>query len=226
MTRYWNRVPLRLRAALAALALVLALFVLWGFLGWAVLSPGMAFRLAEREHAYGPGTVLARGELSFQADESALEEGRTWFVSRSGDRFAAVILERKLGVLWQCRDFLPPMRPTVEDPLAFTFLGKTVLHEFDNGNSHVTGCEYVLAICSGDPEIVSVELTMGIMPSQFADDPAGWLSENGVTVQCTPVGDQVWVGQPVMMGQTGGTTTVRLRGRGADGNLIYDSGTD
>lgn len=223
MRKVWNRVPVRVRAALAALALAAALLVLWGAAAdWAVPSPRLALRLAEREHAYGPGQIVAQGELVFQ--ESAQGQGRRWLVSRSGDRFAAVVLERRLDVLWRCEDFLPPMRPTEEAPLGFAFLGQTVLREIHYGNSRVTGMEYILAVCSGDPEIVSVELTMGVMPREFADDPGGWLAEHGVTVQCAPAGEGVWVGQPVLMGQSGGSTNVRLRGYGADGELIYDSG--
>lgn len=225
MRKSWKHLPVRLRAALAALALFLALLTLWGFLGWAVPVPRLALRLAERAHAYGPGQIAARGELSFQSEESAPMAGKTWFVSRMDDRFAAVVLERKLGVLWQCRDFWV-LRPTEEAPLSFTYLGWTTIAEVSHGIVAQTGMEEIVAVCSSDPEIVSVELTMGIMPLDYTDGPAAWLAERGVTVTCTPAGEQVWVGQVVLADQISGATVARLRGYDADGTLLYDARTE
>lgn len=218
MSVLWQRVPIRVRAGLSAFFLLLALLFLWWVLDWAVPSPVLALRLAEREHVFGPGELVAERAITLESTSTYIGGDRV-LVSRSGDQFAVASLERKFWLLWQAES-LYVLRPTEEEPLSYSFLA----YGFPHGISEEDmGSEYLLCICSSDPGIVRVELTMGLSPGGLSqEEEVDWLRENGTVTDCVSIGDAVFLGRTLLPRSSGGTS-VRLRGYGADGRLLYDS---
>ena len=227
MTPPWTRLPVRLRAALAALGLLCALFLLWWLSGWAWPTRELAHRAQERSHLFGPGELVARGEIVLSEDAWG-RRGTDFLVSRSGDRFAVSVLSPKWRLLWQGSESSPwpfyVLSPTQEDPLSYSFLELGVLTAVSEGRSWTDGLEYLLLVASIAPEVVRVEVTMGVAGRAALEQDPDWLDHHGVTAPGEALAPGLWTARLRLIGQTSGTTLVRLRGYDAAGALRYDSG--
>ena len=62
MIERWRRIPIRWKASGALLVVLGLLTGLWGSLGWPWPTRELAFRMAERARAFGPGEIVAQGE--------------------------------------------------------------------------------------------------------------------------------------------------------------------
>ena len=156
-------------------------------------------------------------------------------IGRSGDFFAAAVLEQTPGPLWRRSTPLyysfQVLTPTEETPLAATLLAQAdgPSRLFDgqwlNGDT-----EYLWAICALDPAIVRVELTMNytyrLVVGDGYSDP---MESDPVTAQAQPVAEGVWLARvrlpDPLEGRSGGySANHSLRGYDAAGALVYDSG--
>ena len=90
MIERWQRIPIRWKASGALLVVLGLLTGLWGSLGWPWPTRELAFRMAERARAFGPGEIVAQGELTYAHDWDGAPKG--WMVSRSGDAFLVLDL--------------------------------------------------------------------------------------------------------------------------------------
>ena len=98
--------PVRVRLALSLLLLVLAFFLAWWSTGWAWPTRELAYRALETAHGFGPGEIVAQGEVTFEEGYSNRYTDRpsAWMIGRSGDSFAAAVLEQTPGPLWRACD--------------------------------------------------------------------------------------------------------------------------
>ena len=103
MIERWQRIPIRWKASGALLVVLGLLTGLWGSLGWPWPTRELAFRMAERARAFGPGEIVAQGELTYAHDWDGAPKG--WMVSRSGDAFLVLDLYRRWG-LWYAEPYL------------------------------------------------------------------------------------------------------------------------
>ncbi len=94
----WEGLPVRLRAGLTALLLVLTLLLLWWLSGWAWPTRALAHRALEREHLFGHGEIVAEGEITHAEDASPFGQSGTHFVVSERDgRYAVSVLRPKWG---------------------------------------------------------------------------------------------------------------------------------
>lgn len=230
--------PVRVRLALSLLLLVLAFFLVWFCTGWAWPTRELAYRALETAYGFGPGEIVAQGEDAFEEGYSSRYTNRpsAWMIGRSGDSFAAAVLEQTPGPLWRRSTPLyyssfQVLTPTEETPLAATLLAQAdgPSRLFD-GQWLDGDTEYLWAICALDPAIVRVELTMNytyrLAVGDGYSDP---LESDPVTAQAQPVADGVWLARvrlpDPLEGRSGGySANHSLRGYDAAGALIYDSG--
>ena len=117
----WEDLPIRLRAGLSALFLVLALLLLWWLSGWAWPTRTLAHRALERENLFGRGEIVAEGEITHAEDASPFGQSGTHFVVSERDgRYAVSVLRPTWWVFWRgVRDFYWPFQvliPTEELP--------------------------------------------------------------------------------------------------------------
>ena len=222
----WNDLPIRLRAGLSALFLVLSLLLLWWLSGWAWPTRTLAHRALEREHLFGRGEIVAEGEITHSGDSSHINQPGTHFVVSERDgRYAVSILRPKWGFLWRSdEDFFWPyqvLTPTEESPLTYGFLVSDPIYTANSGMVSSSGWEYLLLVVSADPDIVRVEVTMDLVSrAEWEQDPDRGLL-HGVTVSAaeTEPGTGLWL-TPVPLDKTGGSTCVSLRGYDAGGDLV------
>ena len=238
MKKRLRPLPVRVRLALSLLLLVLAFFLVWFCTGWAWPTRELAYRALETAYGFGPGEIVAQGEDSFEEGCSSRYTNRpsAWMIGRSGDSFAAAVLEQTPGPLWRRSTPLyyssfQVLTPTEETPLAATLLAQAdgPSRLFD-GQWLDGDTEYLWAICALDPAIVRVELTMNytyrLAVGDGYSDP---LESDPVTAQAQPVADGVWLARvrlpDPLEGRSGGySANHSLRGYDAAGALIYDSG--
>lgn len=238
MKKRLRPLPVRVRLALSLLLLVLAFFLVWFCTGWAWPTRELAYRALETAYGFGPGEIVAQGEDSFEEGYSSRYTNRpsAWMIGRSGDSFAAAVLEQTPGPLWRRSTPLyyssfQVLTPTEETPLAATLLAQAdgPSRLFD-GQWLDGDTEYLWAICALDPAIVRVELTMNytyrLAVGDGYSDP---LESDPVTAQAQPVADGVWLARvrlpDPLEGRSGGySANHSLRGYDAAGALIYDSG--
>lgn len=223
----WNDLPIRLRAGLSALFLVLALLLLWWLSGWAWPTRTLAHRALEREHLFGRGEIVAEGEITYSGDSSHINQPGTHFVVSERDgRYAVSILRPKWGFLWRSdEDFFWPyqvLTPTEESPLTYGFLVSDPIYTANSGMVSSSGWEYLLLVVSADPDIVRVEVTMDLVSRDEWEQDPDWGLRHGVTVEATETGpgSGLWLA-PVTSKKTGGSTYVALRGYDAAGDLVY-----
>lgn len=223
----WNDLPIRLRAGLSALFLVLSLLLLWWLSGWAWPTRTLAHRALEREHLFGRGEIVAEGEITHSGDSSHINQPGTHFVVSERDgRYAVSILRPKWGFLWRSdEDFFWPyqvLTPTEESPLTYGFLVSDPIYTANSGMVSSSGWEYLLLVVSADPDIVRVEVTMDLVSRDEWEQDPDWGLHHGVTVEATETGpgSGLWLA-PVTLNKTGGSTYVALRGYDAAGDLVY-----
>ena len=224
----WEDLPIRLRAGLSALFLVLALLLLWWLSGWAWPTPTLAHRAMEREHLFGRGEIVAEGEITRSEDASPMHQPGTHFVVSERDgRYIVSLLRPKWGFLWRsAEDLFWPYQvliPTEEDPLAYGFLAGDPLYTADgSGLLHAYGWGELLLVVSADPDIVRVEVTMDLVSQDELEQDPDWGRHHGVTVEATETGpgSGLWLA-PVILEKSGGTVYVVLRGYDAAGELVY-----
>lgn len=230
--------PVRVRLVLSLLLLVLAFFLAWWATGWAWPTRELAYRALETAHGFGPGEIVAQGEVTFEKGYSNQSgaDFSAWMAGRSGDSFAFSVLEQAPGPLWRGND--PPyysfrvLTPTEEAPLAAAVLarGDGPFGSRPVGTPFLLHSEYLWAICALDPAIVRVELTMNYTYRLGTDvDFSDPMESAPVTAQAQPMGSGVWLARvrlPDPLEGRGGAYSANhsLRGYGADGRLIYDSG--
>lgn len=223
----WNDLPIRLRAGLSALFLVLALLLLWWLSGWAWPTRTLAHRALEREHLFGRGEIVAEGEITYSGDSSHINQPGTHFVVSERDgRYAVSILRPKWGFLWRSdEDFFWPyqvMTPTEESPLTYGFLVSDPIYTANSGMVSSSGWEYLLLVVSADPDIARVEVTMDLVSRDEWEQDPDWGLRHGVTVEAaeTGPGSGLWLA-PITLEKSGGTVYVALRGYDAAGDLVY-----
>lgn len=223
----WNDLPIRLRAGLSALFLVLSLLLLWWLSGWAWPTRTLAHRALEREHLFGRGEIVAEGEITHSGGSSHINQPGTHFVVSERDgRYAVSILRPKWGFLWRSdEDFFWPyqvLTPTEESPLTYGFLVSDPIYTANSGMVSSSGWEYLLLVVSADPDIVRVEVTMDLVSRDEWEQDPDWGLRHGVTVEATETGpgSGLWLA-PVTLKKTGGSTYVALRGYDAAGDLVY-----
>ena len=231
----WSDLPIRLRAGLAALFLVLTFLLLWWLSGWAWPTPTLAHRALEREHLFGRGEIVAEGEITHSEDAShSSGQGTHFVVSKADGRYAASVLRPKWGFLWRsAQAFSWPffvLSPTEEAPLAYSFLASDSIYTVNSGSAWISGWDYLLLVVSDDPDIVRVEVTMNYTYRLSTGEGYGEPMESDpVTAQAQPVADGVWLARvqspDPLEGRSGGySANYSLRGYDAAGQLIYDSG--
>ena len=224
----WHDLPIRLRAGLSALFLVLALLLLWWLSGWAWPTRTLAHRALEREHLFGRGEIVAEGEITHSEDASPIHQPGTHFVVSERDgRYAVSVLRPKWGFLWRsAEDFFWPYQvliPTEEEPLAYGFLaGDPLYTTADSGMVRAYGWEELLLVASADPDIVRVEVTIDLVSRDELELDPDWDLHHGVTVEATETGpgSGLWFA-PITLEKSGGTVYVVLRGYDAAGELVY-----
>lgn len=229
--------PVRVRLVLSLLLLVLTFFLAWWATGWAWPTRELAYRALETAHGFGPGEIVAQGEVTFEEGYSNRYTGRpsAWIAGRSGDSFAFSVLSQAPGPLWRGSDPLryafQVLTPTEETPLVAAELSEAEgLSRLSDGQWLAGDTEYLWAICALDPAIVRVEVTMNY--TYRLDTGVGYgdpMESDPVTAQAQPMGSGVWLARvrlPDPLEGRGGAYSANhsLRGYGADGRLIYDSG--
>lgn len=224
----WEDLPIRLRAGLSALFLVLALLLLWWLSGWAWPTRALAHRALEREHLFGRGEIVAEGEITrFEDAPHSSQQGTHFVVSERDGRYIVSLLRPKWGFLWRiAEDLFWPYQvliPTEEDPLAYGFLAGDPLYTADgSGLLHAYGWGELLLVVSADPDIVRVEVTMDLVSQDELEQDPDWGLHHGVTVEATETGpgSGLWLA-PIILEKSGGTVYVVLRGYDAAGELVY-----
>lgn len=223
----WEDLPIRLRAGLSALFLVLALLLLWWLSGWAWPTPTLAHRAMEREHLFGRGEIVAEGEITRSEDASPMHQPGTRFVVSERDgRYAVSILRPKWGFLWRSDEdyfwHFFALSPTEEAPLAYSFLATDSIYTVSSGMVHTSGLEYLLLVASADPDIVRVEVTMDLVSRDELEQDPDWVLHHGVTVEATETepSSGLWLA-PITLEETSGSTYIVLRGYDAAGALVY-----
>lgn len=229
---------IRVRLALSLLLLVLTFFLDWWATGWAWPTRELAYRALETAHGFGPGEIVAQGEVTFEKGYSNQSgaDFSAWMAGRSGDSFAFSVLEQAPGPLWRGNDPLryafQVLTPTEEVPLAATLLAQAdgPFGSRPVGTPFLFHSEYLWAICALDPAIVRVELTMNYT-YKFAvgDGYSDPMESDPVTAQAQPVAQGVWLARvrlpDPLEGRSGGySANHSLWGYDADGQLVYDSG--
>ena len=202
----WEDLPIRLRAGLSALFLVLALLLLWWLSGWAWPTRTLAHRALERENLFGRGEIVAEGEITLSEDTShSSQQGTHFVVSKADGRYAVSVLRPKWGFLWRsAEDYFWSffaLSPTEGAPLAYSFLATDPIYTVSSGLVHTSGLEYLLLVASADPD---------------------WGLHHGVTVEATETepGSCLWLA-PITLEKTGGGTYIVLRGYDTAGELVY-----
>lgn len=223
----WHDLPIRLRAGLSALFLVLALFLLWWLSGWAWPTPTLAHRALERENLFGRGKIVAEGEIPHSEDAPHSSDQGTHFVVSEGDgRYAVSILRPKWGFLWRsAENFYWPYQvliPTEENPLVYGFLVSEPIYTIHSGSVGTSGWDYLLLAASADPDIVRLEVTMDLVSRDELEQDPDWGLHHGVTVEAaeTRPGSGLWLAHAVPDGDNG-SAYVALRGYNAAGDLVY-----
>ena len=223
----WHDLPIRLRAGLSALFLVLALFLLWWLSGWAWPTPTLAHRALERENLFGRGKIVAEGEIPHSEDAPhSSDQGTHFVVSERDGRYAVSILRPKWGFLWRsAENFYWPYQvliPTEENPLVYGFLVSEPIYTIHSGSVGTSGWDYLLLAASADPDIVRLEVTMDLVSRDELEQDPDWGLHHGVTVEATETepGSGLWLAHAVPEGRNG-STYVALRGYDAAGALVY-----
>lgn len=230
--------PIRVRLVLSLILLVLAFFLAWWSTGWAWPTRELAYRALETAHGFGPGEIVAQGEVTFEEGYSNWSGAgfSAWMAGRSGDSFAFSVLEQAPGPLWRGSDPLryafQVLTPTEDAPLAATLLAQAdgPFGTRPVGTPFLLHSEYLWAICALDPAIVRVELTMNYTYNfAVGDDFSDPIESDPVTAQAQPVAEGVWLARvrlpDPLEGHAGGySANHSLRGYDADGQLVYDSG--
>ena len=237
MKKRLRPLPVRVRLALSLLLLVLSFFLVWFCTGWAWPTRELAYRALETAYGFGPGEIVAQGEVTFEEGYSNRYTNRpsAWMIGRSGDSFAAAVLEQTPGPLWRrstpLRYSFQVLTPTEEVPLAAAELSEADGPSRLSDGQWLNGdTEYLWAICALDPAIVRVELTMNYTYNfAVGDGYSDPLESAPVTAQAQPVADGVWLARvrlpDPLEGRSGGySANHSLRGYDADGQLVYDSG--
>lgn len=227
LREHWEDLPIRLRAGLSALFLVLALLLLWWLSGWAWLTPTLAHRALERENLFGRGEIVAEGQITPSEDAfHSSDQGTRFVVSERDGRYAVSVLQSKWGFLWRgAQAFSWPffaLSPTEEDPLAYSFLSIDYIYTVSSGMVRAYGLEYLLLVASADPNIVRVEVTMDLVSQDELEQDPDWGLHHGVTIEATETepGSGLWLA-PITLEKTGGSSYVALRGYDAAGELVY-----
>ena len=238
MKKCLRPLPVRVRLVLSLVLLVLTFFLAWWASGWAWPTRGLAYRALETAHGFGPGEIVAQGEISFEkgySNQSGADYS-AWMAGRFGDSFAFSVLEQAPGPLWRGNDPLryafQVLTPTEETPLAAALLAQAdgPFGRRPVGTPFLFHSEYLWAICTLDPAIVRVEVTMNYTYRLGTDvDFSDPMESDPVTAQAQPMAEGVWLARvrlPDPLEGRGGvySTNQSLRGYDADGVLIYDSG--
>lgn len=226
--------PVRVRLALSLLLLVLAFFLAWWSTGWAWPTRELAYRALETAHGFGPGEIVAQGEVTFEEGYSNRYTDRpsAWMFGRSGDSFAAAVLEQTPGPLWRACDIynFQVLTATQGAPLVAAELAKADRFFRLPDGQWDDETEYLWAVCALDPAIIRVELTMNYTYRLAVGDGYSDAMESDlVTAQVQSVGPGVWLARvrspDPLEGRNGGySANHSLRGYDADGQLVYDSG--
>ena len=234
MKKRLRPLPVRVRLALSLLLLVLAFFLVWFCTGWAWPTRELAYRALETSHGFGPGEIVAQGEVTFEEGYSNRYTDRpsAWMIGRFGDSFAAAVLEQTPGPLWRACDIygFQVLTSTEETPLVAAELAKADRFFRLSDGQWDDETEYLWAICALDPAIVRVEMTMNYTYRlAIGDGYSDPMESDPVTVQAQPMGSGVWLARvrspDPLEGRSGGySVNYSLRGYGADGKLVYDSG--
>lgn len=237
MKKRLRPLPIRVRLALSLLLLVLAFFLVWFCTGWAWPTRELAYRALETAYGFGPGEIVAQGEVTFEEGYSNRYPNRpsAWMIGRSGDFFAAAVLEQTPGPLWrrtsQLRYSFQVLTPTEEVPLAAAELSEADGPSRLSDGQWLDGdTEYLWAICALDPAIVQVEVTMNYTYRLGTGTGYGDPMESQlVTAQAQPMAEGVWLARvrlpDPLEGRSGGySANYSFRGYDAAGALIYDSG--
>lgn len=227
--------PVRVRLALSLLLLVLAFFLAWWSTGWAWPTRELAYRALETAHGFGPGEIVAQGEVTFEEGYSNRYTDRpsAWMIGRSGDSFAAAVLEQTPGPLWRACDIynFQVLTATQGAPLVAAELAKADRFFRLPDGQWDDETEYLWAVCALDPAIIRVELTMNYTYRLSTGEGYGEPMESDpVTAQAQPVADGVWLARvqspDPLEGRSGGySANYSLRGYDAAGQLVYDSGS-
>lgn len=227
LREHWEGLPVRLRAGLTALLLVLTLLLLWWLSGWAWPTRTLAHRALEREHLFGHGEIVAEGEITHAEDASPFGQSGTHFVVSERDgRYAVSVLRPKWGFLWRSTEDLfwsyQVLIPTEEKPLTYVFLVSDPIYTVSSGLVHTSGWDYLLLVASADPDIVRVEVTIDLVSRDELEQDPDWGLHHGVTVTATETepGSGLWLA-PITLEKSGGTVYVVLRGYDAAGELVY-----
>ena len=227
LREHWEDLPIRLRAGLSALFLVLALLLLWWLSGWAWPTRTLAHRAMEREHLFGRGEIMAEGEITRSEEATPMHQPGTHFVVSERDgRYAVSILRPKWGFLWRSTEDLfwsyQVLIPTEEKPLTYGFLVSDPIYTVRSGSVGTSGWDYLLLVASADPNIVRVEVTMDLVSRDELEQDPDWGFHHGVTVVATETepGSGLWLAHAVPDGSNG-STYVALRGYDAAGALVY-----
>lgn len=223
----WEDLPIRLRAGLSALFLVLALLLLWWLSGWAWPTRTLAHRAVEREHLFGRGEIVAEGEITrFEDAPHSSQQGTHFVVSERDGRYIVSLLRPKWGFLWRITEDLfwsyQVLAPTEESPLAYGFLVSDPIYTVRSGSVGTSGWDYLLLVASADPDIVRVEVIMDLVSRDELEQDPDWGLHHGVTVEATETepGSGLWLA-PITLEKSGGTVYVVLRGYDAAGELVY-----
>ena len=226
--------PIRVRLALSLILLVLAFFLVWFCTGWAWPTRELAYRALETSHGFGPGEIVAQGEVTFEEGYSNRYTDRpsAWMIGRFGDSFAAAVLEQTPGPLWRACDIygFQVLTSTEETPLVAAELAKADRFFRLSDGQWDDETEYLWAICALDPAIVRVEMTMNYTYRlAIGDGYSDPMESDPVTVQAQPMGSGVWLARvrspDPLEGRSGGySVNYSLRGYGAAGQLLCDSG--
>ncbi|MCC2259240.1 hypothetical protein AAAT94_05370 [Intestinimonas aquisgranensis] len=238
MKKCLRPLPVRVQLVLSLVLLVLTFFLAWWASGWAWPTRGLAYRALETAHGFGPGEIVAQGEISFEkgySNQSGADYS-AWMAGRFGDSFAFSVLEQAPGPLWRGNDPLcyafQVLTPTEETPLAAALLAQAdgPFGRRPVGTPFLFHSEYLWAICTLDPAIVRVEVTMNYTYRLGTDvDFSDPMESDPVTAQAQPMAEGVWLARvrlPDPLEGRGGvySTNHSIRGYDADGVLIYDSG--
>lgn len=234
MKKRLRPLPVRVRLALSLLLLVLSFFLVWFCTGWAWPTRELAYRALETAHGFGPGEIMAQGEVTFEEGYSNRYADRpsAWMVGRSGDSFAVAVLEQTPGPLWRACDIygFQVLTSTEETLLVAAELAKADCFFRLPDGQWDDEAEYLWAVCALDPAIVRVELTMNYTYRlAVGDGYSNGMESDLVTAQVQSVGPGVWLARvrspDPLEGRSGGySVNYSLRGYGAAGQLVYDSG--
>ena len=231
MKQRLHPLPVRVRLALSLLLLVLAFFLAWWSTGWAWPTRELAYRALETAHGFGPGEIVAQGEVTFEEGYSNRYTDRpsAWMIGRSGDSFAAAVLEQTPGPLWRACDIydFQVLTATQGAPLVAAELAKADRFFRLPDGQWDDETEYLWAVCALDPAIIRVELTMNYTYRLAVGDGYSDAMESDlVTAQVQSVGPGVWLARvrspDPLEGRNGGySVNYSLRGYDAAGQLVY-----